>query len=172
MKRKLVEGFQPIPAGEQVVRIKEIDETEYEKFDKLTVVIEDAAGRTARVNFNFVNNDGSPNEIADFVFTRMARAALGDETIDEVDTTDLIGKFVRVEIEHTEGSKGGTFANVKRWIGPGEPFQPKSGGSKSASGPAGSGTNIGEAPAGETPRKKTAAEILAEMRARKAATSK
>jgi len=166
MKRKLVEGFQPIPAGEQVVRIKEIDESDYEKFDKLVVVIEDAHGRTARVNFNFVNNDGSPNEIADFVFTRMARAALGDETIDEVDTTDLIGKFVRVEIEHTEGSKGGTFANVKKWIGPGEPFEvKKAAGNKPASGPAGSGA----APAGEAPRKKTAAEILAEMKARKAA---
>jgi len=161
MKRKLVEGFQPILAGEQVVRIKEIDETDYEKFDKLVVVIEDAHGRTARVNFNFVNNDGSPNDIADFVFTRMARAALGDETIDEVDTADLVGKFVRVEIEHTE-SNGRTYANVKRWIGPGEPFEPKrSTESKAAASAA--------APAAETPKKKTAAEILAEMKARKAA---
>ncbi len=164
MKKKLVEGFQPIPAGEQVVRIKEIDETDYEKFDKLVVVIEDAAGRTARVNFNFVNNDGTPNDIADFVFTRMARAALGDETIDEVDTADLIGKFVRVEIEHTEGSKGGTFANVKRWIGPGEPFEVrKAAGNKPA------GSSVAGAPVTEPPKKKTAAEILAEMKARKAA---
>lgn len=169
MKRKLVESnFQPIPAGEQVVRIKEIDETDYEKFDKLIVVIEDNAGRTARVNFNFVNNDGTPNDIAEFVFSRMARAALGDETIDEVDTADLIGKFVRVEIEHSEGSKGGTFANVKKWIGPAEPFEvKKTVGSK----PSGS-TNKGGAPAGEPPKKKSAAEILAEMRARKAAGGK
>lgn len=162
MKRKLVESeFQPIPEGEQVVRIKEIDESNYEKFDKLVVVIEDAAGRTARVNFTFVNADGSSNDIADFVFTRMARAALGDETIDEVDTADLIGKFVRVEIEHRTGSQGGTFANVKRWIGPGEPFEIK------RSAPAKPAGNDGEAP-----KKKTAAEILAEMRARKAATGK
>lgn len=167
MKRKLVESeFQPIPEGEQVVRIKEIDESNYEKFDKLVVVIEDAAGRTARVNFTFVNADGSPNDIADFVFTRMARAALGDETIDEVDTADLIGKFVRVEIEHTEGSKGGTFANVKKWIGPGEPFEVKR-----QSGKKSSGSSAAKS-AAEQPKKKTAAEILAEMRARKAATGK
>ena len=166
MKRKLVEGFQPIPAGEQVVRIKEIDETDYEKFDKLVVVIEDAAGRTARVNFTFVNDDGTPNDTAEFVFSRMARAALGDETVDEVDTADLIGKFVRVEIEHRTGSQGGTFANVKRWIGPGEPFEvKKAAGGKSAGSAAG-------APAAETPKKKTAAEILAEMKARKAAAGK
>jgi hypothetical protein len=166
MKRKLVEGgFQPIPAGEQVVRIKEIDETDYEKFDKIVVTIEDAAGRTARVNFNFVNADGTPNDTADFVYSRMCRAALGDETIDEVDTADLIGKFVRVEIAHSEGSKGGTFANVKKWIGPGEPFEVKksTGGSKTA------GSAGAASPAGEPPKKKTAAEILAEMRARKAA---
>lgn len=163
MKRKLVGGFQPIPAGEQVVRIKEIDESEYEKFDKLVVVIEDAAGRTARVNFTFVNDDGTPNDTAEFVYSRMARAAMGDETLDEVDTADLIGKFVRVEIEHRTGSQGGTFANVKRWIGPGEPFEvKKAAGGKSAGSEAG-------APVAETPKKKTAAEILAEMKARKAA---
>lgn len=166
MKRKLIEGgFQPIPEGEQIVRIKEIDESEYEKFDKLTVTIEDANGRTARVNFNFVNADGTPNETADFVFTRMARAALGDETIDEVDTAELIGKFVRVEIAHSEGSKGGTFANVKKWIGPGEPFEVR----KSAAGNKTVGSAGAASPAGEAPKKKTAAEILAEMRARKAA---
>lgn len=162
MKRKLVQGFQLIPAGEQVVRIKEIDESDYEKFDKLVVVIEDAAGRTANVNFTFVNNDGTPNDIAEFVFSRMARAALGDETIDEVDTADLIGKFVRVEIEHSEGSKGGKFANVKRWIGPGEPFEVKK--------PAGN-TDV-QKPVSEPPKKKSAAEILAEMKARKAAARK
>jgi hypothetical protein len=167
MKRKLIEGgFQPIPVGEQVVRIKEIDESDYEKFDKLVVTIEDAAGRTARVNYNFVNADGTPNETADFVYSRMCRAALGDETIDEVDTADLIGKFVRVEIAHSEGSKGGTFANIKKWIGPGEPFEIK----KTA------GTTAGNKPGGSAPAadkpKKTAAEILAEMKARKAAGGK
>mgnify|MGYP001290739561 CR=1 FL=1 len=164
MKRKLVEGgFQPIPEGEQVVRIKEIDESDYQKFDKIVVTIEDAAGRTARVNYNFVNTDGTPNDTAEFVYSRMARAAMGDETLDEVDTADLIGKFVRVEIEHRTSSQGGTFANVKKWIGPGEPFEVK----KTASNKSGSGG--GATSTGEPPKKKTAAEILAEMKARKAA---
>lgn len=161
MKRKLVEGeFQPIPAGEQVVRIKEIDESEYAKFDKLTVKIEDESGRTARVNFSFVNSDGEPNETADFIYTRMARAAMGDETLDEIDSQELVGKFVRVEIVHNEGTKGGTFANVKKWIGPGEPFTVKAA-------PA-----AGKSASAEEPKKKTAAEILAEMKAKKAAAGK
>jgi len=97
----------------------------------------------------------------------MARAALGDETIDEVDTADLVGKFVRVEIEHTE-SNGRTYANVKRWIGPGEPFESK----RSAESKTSTSAAPAAAPAAETPKKKTAAEILAEMKARKAAAGK
>jgi hypothetical protein len=162
MKRKLKESeFTPIPAGEQVVRIKEIDDSEYQKFDKLTVTVEDVGGRTARVNFNFVDADGNPNDVAEGIYTRMCRAAMNDQTLDEVDTRDLIGKFVTVEIVHNEGSKGGTFANVKKWIGPGEPF---------ATGSRPAGSTSAAAPAGGE-RKKTAAEILEEMRAKKAAAA-
>lgn len=165
MKRKAVESnFQPIPAGEQVVRIKEIDESQYAKFDKLTVTIEDAGGRTARVNLNFVNDDGTPNDTADFIYTRIGRAATGDETLDEIDSQELVGKFVTVEIVHNEGSKGGTFANVKKWIGPGEPFTVKAAPAAGKSAPA----EQEEAPV----KKKTAAEILAEMKAKKASAGK
>ena len=77
MKRNLSEEkFPLIPAGEQTVRIVEIDESKYTDFQALTVVVEDAAGATARVNFNFLNDDGSPNDTADFVYGRMCRAAL------------------------------------------------------------------------------------------------
>jgi hypothetical protein len=162
MKRKAAESnFQHIPAGEQVIRIKEVDESEYAKFDKLTVTIEDAGGRTARVNLNFANEDGTLNETADFIYTRIGRAAMGDETLDEIDSQELVGKFVEVEIVHKTGNQGGTFANVKRWIGPGKAFTPKaaSAGSKPATG----GSTAAEKP------KKSAAEILAEMKAKKAA---
>lgn len=159
MKRKLVEGFQPIPAGEQVVRIVEVDESEYKSFDKLTVTIEDARGRSAKINFNFVNSDGEPNDVAEAIYARMCRAVMNDQTLDEVDTQDLVGQFASVEIVHNTGGKGGTFANVKRWIGPGEPFEVKTSGNGSAA------SEKTAAPA----TKKSAAEILAEMKAKKAA---
>lgn len=161
MRKKLNSDFKLIPEGEQVVRIAKIDDTEYAKFQKLVVTVEDAAGGTARVNFNFVNDDETPNDVAEGIYALMCRAALNDQTLDECDTKDLIGKFVTVEISHNAGSKGGTFANVKKWIGPGESFEVKKSASEKSSG--------ASAPTFEPPKKKTAAEILAEMRAKKAA---
>ncbi|WP_199615520.1 hypothetical protein [Paenibacillus alkalitolerans] len=160
MKRKLNSDFKLIPEGEQVVRIAKIDESDYAKFQKIVVHVEDANGGKARENFNFVNNDETPNEVAEGIYARMCRAAMNDQTLDEVDTKELIGKFVTVEIVHTPSDKGGTFCNIKKWIGPGEPFTPKQSSGSSAT-----------APAGE-PKKKTAAEILEEMRAKKAAAGK
>ncbi|MEL7609518.1 MAG: hypothetical protein AAGU74_08415 [Bacillota bacterium] len=164
MKKQLSSEFKLIPEGEQVVRITKVDESEYAKFQKITVHIEDVEGNTARVNFNFVNDDGTANDIAEGVYARMCRAALDDQTLDEVDTEDLIGRFVTVEIQHNEGSKGGTFSNVKKWLGAGEPFkvrrQPAADAKKAAN---------KSAAAKGAPPKKTAAEILAEMKAKKAA---
>lgn len=122
MRRALKEGYAIIPEGEQIVRIAKIDETDYAKFDKLVVYLEDVNGATARENFNFTDKDGNPNAVAEGVYTRMCRAALDDQTLDECDTRDLINTYVRVEIEHSEGSKGGTFANVKKWLGPANGF--------------------------------------------------
>ncbi|MCG3771817.1 MAG: hypothetical protein JW384_03013 [Nitrosomonadaceae bacterium] len=162
MKRTLNSDFKLIPEGEQVVKITKVDESDYAKFQKLVVTVEDATGGTARVNFNFVNDDESPNEVADGIYARMCRAAMNDQTLDECDTKELVGKFVTVEIAHNEGSKGGTFANVKKWLGQGDSFKSKS--------PAASGKDkAASAPA--TAPKKSAGEILAEMRAKKAASS-
>jgi hypothetical protein len=150
MKKTLKEGYALIPDGEQVIRIKKIDESEYKKFQKLTVVIEDVDGATANVNFNFTKDDGTSNDVAEGIYTRMCRVLLNDQTLDEIDSDELIGCYGLVEIEHNEGSRGGIFANVKKWIARAEKFD-------KASSSAGSGA---------TTKKKTAAEILAEARAK------
>lgn len=152
MKRPAREGFPLISEGEQVVHIKEIDESQYEKFQKISVTIEDAAGTTALVNFNFVKDDGTDNNGADWAYTQMGRAVLGDETLDEIDTDEIAGGYALVEIVHNKGSRGGTFANVERWIGPAKAFQRTA---APASPSAGAG-------------KKTVAQLLAEAKARAA----
>lgn len=157
MKRKAAEGYALVPEGERVLCIDKIDTSDYEKFDKLTVILKDASGATLRENFNFVKEDGDPNMVADGIYTRLARAALNDQTLDEIDSDDLPGNYVRVEVEHVEGSKGGTFANIKKIIGHADGF-PASGKSAGAT----------QRPAG----KKTAAEIIAEAKARRAAAGK
>lgn len=127
--RKLAASeFPNIPEGEQIIRVKEVDETKLD-LDKLTVVVEDQNGVTAKVNFTFVNQDETPNTIAEQIYARMCRALLNDQTADEVDNNDLVGCFARVEVEHQTGSKGGTFTNIKKWLGPADGFD---GGAKPA----------------------------------------
>ena len=165
MKRKASEGFPLIPEGEQVLRIKSVDDSKYEKFGKMTIVVEDASGAAANVNFNFTNDDGSVNPAADGQYTRIARAALDDQTLDEIDSDELPGQFFRAEIEHNDGSKGGTFANVKKIIGHADSFP---------AGARASTRHTASKPAetASAPAHKSASEILAEAKARRAAAAK
>lgn len=155
MKRAVKEGFPIIPEGEQVIRIKEVDESQYEKFQKIVVTIEDANGTPATVNFNFVKDDGTENNGADWAFTLMGRAVLGDQTLDEIDTDEIVGGYATVEIVHRTGNKGGTFSNVDKWIGPAKAFKRMSPASPSPAGASSSG-------------KKSAVQLLAEAKARAA----
>lgn len=156
MKRKAAEGYALIPEGEQVLCIDKVDTSDYAKFDKLVVTLKNSSGAAMRVNFNFVKDDGEPNMVADGIYTRLARAALNDQTLDEIDSDDLAGNYVRAEIEHRTSDKG-TFANIKKILGHADGF------TKAAE------ASIGAPPAS---RKKTAAEIIAEAKARRAATGK
>lgn len=151
MKRQATEGWALIPEGEQIIRIKEIDESDYDKFQKITVVYEDASGSTGKENFNFVKDDGTPNAVADGIYTRMGRTLLDDQTLDEIDSDELVGCYALVEIQHTESSKGGTFANIKKWLAPAKGFNKTTSTTKSTA---------------SATKKKTAAELLAEARAK------
>jgi hypothetical protein len=150
MIKKLQDKFPLLPEGEQLVCVKEVIDKDYAKFDKLSVVVENEDGVSHTANFNFVKNDGSPNGGAETAYTFMCRALLNDQTADEIDTNDLVGKFAIVEVTHTPGTKGGVFANIKKWTATDETF----GSSKVAEKP-----------------KKTAAELIAEARARKTAAN-
>ena len=150
--RKLADNeFRNIPEGEVIVRVKEIDDSKYSSLDKLTVVVEDASGSTAKINFNFVSNDGEPNAKAEQAYAWMCRTLMNDETLDEVDYDELPGRYALVEVVHSTGDKGGTFANIKKWLAPADGYDSEAAPSKQAE-----------------PRKKTAAEILAAARAKSA----
>lgn len=159
MKRKAAEGYTLIPEGEQVLKITKVDDSNYEKFGKLIITFASASGATARENYNFVNDDDTTNEVADGIYTRLARAALNDQTLDEFDSDDLVGKFINVEVVHNTGSKGGTFANIKKILGHANGF------------PANQAAKPTAASAANT-HKKSAAEILAEAKARREAAGK
>jgi hypothetical protein len=152
MIKKLQNKFPVLPEGEQLVCVKEVIDKDYAKFDKLTVVIEDEQGVSCKLNFNFVKDDGTHNDGAETAYTFMCRALLNNQNADEIDTADLVGKFALAEVSHTDGKKGGIFANVKKWTATDETFGTAKAAEKAAP-------------------KKTAAELIAEARERKAAAA-
>lgn len=149
--RKLHSAYPILPEGEQVIRIKEVDSSKYNDFDKLTIIVENAAGITGRVNFNFVNDDGSPNDIAEGIYSRMCRAALNDQTLDECDFDDLPGCYALVDVKHREYN-GNAYADIKKWLGHADEFDRQETAKKVVS---------------TEPKKMTAAQRIAAMRAKK-----
>lgn len=169
MKRTLSSTYRNVPEGEQVLRIAEIDESKYKDFQKLVVIMEDKDGLKLRNNFDFVDKDGNPNDTAEGIFTRMCRAALNDQTLDECDTKDLIGQYVTVEVVHKEANNGGIYANIAKWIGPGEPFAKAEAVKKTGSAAKKATGRESAAQSAKAAAPMSAKDRIAEMRRRKAA---
>jgi hypothetical protein len=102
--------FPVIPEGEAIVRVKTVDESMLPVTSVVTLTLEDRSHATTRVNFDL------SNPVSQSIYVRAVRAFIGDELLDDINHTDLIGKYARVEIIHKTGSRGGRFANVKRWL--------------------------------------------------------
>lgn len=107
----LTTGFTLIPEGEYVFRI---NSCEYkEKFGKITVVLENAKGQTIKENYN-IENEGGAN-----AFSYLAKTALQDYSLTEIDHEEIVGCFIRARVEHTvqphrdDPNKTVTFANLK-----------------------------------------------------------
>lgn len=94
----LVGGFTVLPEGEYVFQITSVDYKE--KFGKLSIVLKTADGQSQTENYTLLGNGGKPNEGAYRAFSFLARAAMGDSSIQEVDPQHLIGKFIKGRIEH------------------------------------------------------------------------
>lgn len=97
-------GFDPIPEGIHVLKIKSVDDSKYESFGKIQVTLVDKAGHSHIERFSFFDKDGVQNDPALWSFSGLARAALdlADDDMREVEATDLVGKYIRCEVTHEE----------------------------------------------------------------------
>ena len=113
-KIRLTGGFTPLPEGEYIFYIREVDQKKLDDFGKLTVVLVTETGKVHRETFNFIKNDGSENSIAHDAFSSLARAALGLSQSDDgdVDPEELVGNYIRCDITHYTGNDGQTRANL------------------------------------------------------------
>lgn len=97
-KIKLSEGFTPIPEGEHIFKITESNYDE--DFGKLEVVMVTKSGRKNTERYQLIGNDGEVNQGAQNAFSYFAKTALNNFNLDEIDTDDIIGCYIKAEVEH------------------------------------------------------------------------
>lgn len=102
-------GFTMIPEGTYVFKVKESDYDE--EFSKLKMTFETQDGQTLREQFMFVKNDGTPNTGALNAFSFLAKTIMQDNDMADVDPADLVGRYLRAVVTHTE-SNGRTYAHL------------------------------------------------------------
>ena len=109
-------GFQIMPEGEQVLKITK---AEYdEDFGKAIFTLTNAKGQTCQERFNLLNLDNTPNERALNAFSFFAKTAMNNFDLEDVDPTELVGRYIRAEVIHNkvpstqDPTKMKTFVNL------------------------------------------------------------
>ena len=96
----LTGGFTIMPEGVHILCIKKIEYDE--SFGRMSITMENAEGQKHFENFRFLDSTGADNQKALSAFSALAKAAIGDNDAEEVDTDELLGCFVKAEICHRE----------------------------------------------------------------------
>ncbi len=96
----LSEGFSLIPEGTHVFQITAVNYKE--DFGKMEIVMQLASGQKHVERFSLLNKDGEVNQGGMNAFSYFAKVALNDFTLTEIDHEDLVGCFIRCEVEHEE----------------------------------------------------------------------
>ena len=94
----LSNGFTLIPKGSHVFKIVDVEYKE--DFGKMNVTMQTAKGLKHIERFTLVTSNGAPNEGGLNAFSFFAKTALNDYTLTEIDHTDLIGHYIRCEVDH------------------------------------------------------------------------
>lgn len=109
-------GFVLIPEGTEVFRIYDV--VEHENFGKIEIKLVDAKGRTHTERYSIKNKDDSYNEGALNAFSYLAKAAMDDYELEDIEPTELINKYIEAEVKHekvqsrTDPNKTVTFVNL------------------------------------------------------------
>ena len=66
--------------------------------------------------FSLLNKDGEPNEGGLNAFSYFAKTALNDFTLAEIDEQDLVGCFIRCEVDHEEVESNRTPGKMLKFV--------------------------------------------------------
>ncbi len=99
----LSEGFSLIPKGTHVFQIVKVNYKE--DFGKMEVTMQLASGQKHVERFSLLDSNGEPNQGGLNAFSYFAKTALNDFSLTEIDHEDLVGHFIRCEVDHEEVEK-------------------------------------------------------------------
>lgn len=85
--------YQPLEEGVHNFKIVAVDFKE--EFMKLSITLRTKFGAETYINFNFLGNDGKPNEVANRIFSFFARTALHNKEAKQVDPDALVGCYIQ-----------------------------------------------------------------------------
>jgi hypothetical protein len=121
-------GFTPIPEGTHIFKITGVEYDE--DFGIVDVQMVTADGRRNNERFFLMTQSGEPNEGVLNAFSYFAKNALNDFTIEEIDPTDLVGRFFQADVTHNvqpnknDPNKTVTWIRLNNWK-PAEGFAEK-----------------------------------------------
>lgn len=110
----LTEGFTLIPKGIQVFQITAVNYKE--DFGKMEVSLKLASGQKHVERFSLLNKDGEPNEGGLNAFSYFAKVALNDFNLTEIDHEDLVGHFIRCDVDHEEVESNRTPGKMVKFV--------------------------------------------------------
>lgn len=110
-KIKLSESnFTIVPEGVTVFKITEVDESKYDDFGKINIKMTTDKGISHVERFSFIKANGDSNEGAIKAFSFMARKALNNQNLDEIEASDLVGCYLKAEVKHETREGTGEYA--------------------------------------------------------------
>lgn len=94
----LTSGFTIIPEGSYIFKI--VNAIYDEKFGKLEIKLETNNGLKHTETYRLLDKNGNPNDGALAAFSVLATCALQDNTREDVDPAELIGRFFGATVAH------------------------------------------------------------------------
>lgn len=110
----LTEGFSLIPKGTHVFQITGVNYKE--DFGKMEITMQTATGQKHVERFSLLNKDGELNTGGMNAFSYFAKVALDDFTLTEIDHEDLVGHFIRCEVDHEEVESNRTPGKMLKFV--------------------------------------------------------
>ena len=82
----------------------------------MEITMQLANGQKHVERFSLLNKDGEPNQGGLNAFSYFAKVALGDFNLTEIDHEDLVGCFIRCEVDHEEVESNRTPGKMLKFV--------------------------------------------------------